>query len=141
MLAKCPVCLRKTIHPLLTVALLLSTAACSNNTNTTTGFWEEMRADVAVNNGPSRTGKQVYDYRCKSCHARNTQGAPMPGDEYEWRQRVQKGMDVLMEHTINGYQRTLMPARGGCLDCNDTELRNAVLYMLSKSGIELNNQD
>lgn len=114
---------------------MIFSIACAHETTTTTGFWQEMQEEVSVNDGPPRTGEQVYEYRCKSCHARNTQGAPMPGDEYEWRRRAAKGMSVLMEHTINGYQRTLMPARGGCLDCNEEELRNALVYMLEKSGI------
>lgn len=117
--------------------LILTAASGCNNSKTTTGFLEEMRANIAVNKGPDRSGEYIYNYRCKTCHDRNTQGAPMPGDEYEWQLRATKGFDLLMEHTINGYSRTLMPAKGGCRDCNETELRNTVIYMLQTSGIEL----
>ena len=128
--------MKKVFLSLFLYAFFLNASGCKNK-NTTTGFLEEMRADIEVNKGSPRSGKHIYDYRCKTCHDRNTQGAPMPGDEYEWQLRAAKGLDVLMEHTINGYQRTLMPAKGGCRDCNEVELRNAVIYMLKTSGIEL----
>ncbi|NOR69729.1 MAG: hypothetical protein GQ532_08580 [Methylomarinum sp.] len=128
--------MKKIIANLFVVALILTASGC-NNSKTTTGFLEEMRANIAINDGPARSGEYIYNYRCKTCHDRNTQGAPMPGDEYEWQLRAKKGFDLLMDHTINGYSRTLMPAKGGCRDCNETELRNAVIYMLQTSGIEL----
>jgi len=61
----------------------------------------------------------------------------MPGDDIEWGMRAKQGMRVLMEHVINGYNRKLMPPRGGCSNCNDAELRAAVVYMLEKSGIKV----
>ena len=107
----------------------------------TTGFWQEMQAVTPINTGKQRNGLQVYEYRCRGCHGKNTQGAPMPGDYYEWKLRYQKGIDVLMEHTIKGFNRGLMPSRGGCKDCSETELKNAVLYFLKTSGIEINAKD
>lgn len=117
-------------------SLFLLLSGCSNDTLYTTGFGQEMNEEVSINDGTPRTGIQVYENRCKTCHDRNTQGAPMPDDEYEWNKRAAKGTDVLMEHIINGYQRTLMPARGGCLNCSDEELRNALNYILKRSGVK-----
>ncbi len=130
--------MKKYIPTLLLFVCSFGLGSCSNNnTATTTGFLQEMRTEIAVNNGPARSGQEIYNYRCKTCHERNTQGAPMPGDDYEWQLRAAKGFDVLIEHTILGYQRTLMPAKGGCKDCTEIELRNAVIYMLKNSGIEV----
>ena len=86
--------------------------------------------------GPPRTGAQVYAYRCAACHAKTTQGAPMPGDDVQWGMRYrQQGLKVLLSHTIDGYNNLLMPARGGCLNCSDAELKAALLFMLNESGI------
>ena len=108
------------------------------NEEKTTGFWQEMQIKTPINTGVQRSGQQVYDYKCYECHAKNTQGAPMPGDNYEWNRRYSKGMDVLMEHTIDGFNRGVMPERGGCRNCSEKELKNAIVYMLNKSGIVIN---
>ncbi len=102
----------------------------------TTGYSQERFKEPPAYSGPPRTGEQVYQYRCKSCHAKSTQGAPLPDDEMEWGLRVRKGMDVLINHVINGYKE-LMPARGGCGNCSDEELRAGIMYMLNASGVKL----
>jgi cytochrome c5 len=99
--------------------------------STTTGFWQEFHTRSPAPGGGARSGEQVYEYRCKGCHGRNTQGAPLPGDRDEWRQRAKHGMEVLMIHTVRGYKEGLMPPRGGCRNCSDAELKAAVLYMMN----------
>jgi cytochrome c5 len=102
----------------------------------TQGYRDEMHRPPEPYKGPPRTGEQVYAYRCAACHAKTTQGAPMPGDDIQWGMRAQQGMDVLMDHTIHGYHQLLMPPRGGCGNCSKAELRAAVVYMLEASGVE-----
>ena len=104
----------------------------------TQGYRDEINRPAKPWKGPPRNGAQVYAYRCASCHERTTQGAPMPNDKVEWQMRARQGMDVLMAHTINGYNQELMPPRGGCENCSDAELRAGVLYILEKSGITPN---
>ena len=120
----------------LTGLLVLSFMTGCTSENKTTGFWQEMQNKVAVNDGRQRTGEQVYQFRCQGCHGKNTQGAPMPGDQYEWGRRTQQGMEVLMAHTVDGYKQT-MPPRGGCRDCSELELHRALTYMLNQSEIQL----
>jgi cytochrome c5 len=96
----------------------------------TQGYRDEIGRAPEPYKGPPRTGAQVYAYRCASCHAKTTQGAPMPGDDVEWGLRARQGMYVLMRHTIDGYKQLLMPPRGGCGNCTDAELKAAVVYML-----------
>jgi cytochrome c5 len=102
----------------------------------TRGYRDEIHRPPEPYKGPPRTGAQVYAYRCAGCHAKTTQGAPMPGDDIEWGLRARQGMKVLMEHTVNGYKQLLMPPRGGCGNCSDEELKAAIVYMLKESGIE-----
>lgn len=102
---------------------------------TTTGFMQEM-TEVRVHNGPDRSGKEVYEFRCKGCHARNTQGAPMPDDKFEWQMRLRKkGLRRMLKNSMDGFNNYLMPPKGGCRNCNENEVYAAVYYMLQRSGI------
>jgi cytochrome c5 len=99
----------------------------------TTGYAQERYKKPPPYTGPPRSGAQLYEGYCKTCHARSTQGAPLPDDDIQWSIRLRQGVDVLVGHTINGYKE-LMPARGGCRNCSDAEIRAAVMYMLNTSG-------
>jgi cytochrome c5 len=101
----------------------------------TRGFRDEINRPPEPYKGPTRSGAQVYAYRCAGCHDKTTQGAPMPGDDIEWGLRARQGMNVLMQHTIEGYKKELMPPRGSCGNCSDAELKAAVIYMLEVSGV------
>jgi len=76
----------------------------------------------------ARTGDQVYNGACAACHNTGAAGAPKKGDAAGWAGRVDKGMETLVSHVINGYNA--MPAKGLCMDCSDQELADAVSYML-----------
>jgi cytochrome c5 len=49
-------------------------------------------------------------------------------DAAAWAPRIAKGMDVLMDSTINGINA--MPAKGTCMSCSDDELAATVTYMV-----------
>jgi cytochrome c5 len=109
----------------------------TSQANTTTGFLQEF-TEKRVHHGKDRSGKEIYEFRCKACHAKNTQGAPMPDDNFEWGIRLkQKGIKPLLRHAMEGYNNTLMPAKGGCRDCNRAEVYASVYYMLKLSGNEV----
>ncbi|MEM9623980.1 MAG: c-type cytochrome [Pseudomonadota bacterium] len=84
---------------------------------------------AAASSGPL-SGQQVYDQFCFACHASGVGGAPLLGDTAGWGDRVDKGMDALMDSTINGINA--MPAKGTCMNCSDDELGLAVQYMLDQ---------
>ena len=113
-----------------------TTPAWCQDITGTQGFRDEQHKPAPIYHGPARTGAQVYAYRCGSCHERTTQGAPFPEDRLEWEQRLQQGMDVLVQHVQDGYKE-LMPPRGGCLNCSDNELKGAIIYILERSGIQV----
>lgn len=116
--------------------MLLSNSHAADSPGTI-GYAQERYKQASPYNGPVRSGKQVYEYACKTCHDRTTQGAPLPDDDIEWGMRARKGMAVLMEHVKEGY-KGLMPEKGGCGNCSDDELRAGIMYMLETSGIDLN---
>ena len=83
-----------------------------------------------------RTGPQVYNEACNVCHGNGVGGAPIVGDVPEWTARIAKGMDVLNDHAINGFDGdavTPMLAKGGRADLTDQEVIDAVAYMVAES--------
>lgn len=100
----------------------------------TIGYAQERFKPAPVYNGPTRSGREVYEYSCATCHDRTTQGAPLPDDDIEWGMRARKGIDVLMKHVKEGY-KDLMPEMGGCRNCTDEELLASILYIMETSGI------
>ena len=85
---------------------------------------------VAVASGP-RSGQQVYDTACTTCHAAGLAGAPKLGAPGDWTARLDKGVDTLYANAINGIGG--MPAKGLCMDCSDDEIKASVDYMLENS--------
>ncbi len=76
-------------------------------------------------------GKEIYNQACAVCHQNGRLGAPITGNQAQWSPLIKKNMDVLIEHTINGYNN--MPAKGACSKCSDTDLIAAVIYMVNQS--------
>jgi cytochrome c5 len=76
----------------------------------------------------ARTGKQVYESVCIACHGTGAAGAPKFGDKVWVELEKKEGLKELVKDAIKGERA--MPAKGGCTDCSDTEIRAAVQYML-----------
>ncbi|MDF0750011.1 cytochrome c5 family protein [Marinobacter sp. 71-i] len=83
-----------------------------------------------ASSGP-RSGSEVYDAACMACHSTGAAGAPKKGDAAAWSPRIDKGLETLVSHAINGFNA--MPAKGGCSNCSDEEIKNAVQHMVEAS--------
>lgn len=81
---------------------------------------------------PERSGKEVVAARCSTCHESGAGGAPRIGDKAAWIPRLKSGFDNLVHAAIRGHGG--MPARGGLAELTDTEIRNAVAYMIGDPG-------
>lgn len=84
---------------------------------------------AASSDGP-RSGEDVYAAACQACHASGVAGAPVAGDADAWSSRVDKGMETLIDHAINGFNA--MPPKGGCGSCSDEEIQAAVEYLVEQ---------
>jgi cytochrome c5 len=72
-------------------------------------------------------GKSVFNHTCLTCHGNSVLDAPRVGDMHVWQPRLAQGLDILIQHTLNGHGR--MPAKGGDGSLTDYEVSSAVAYV------------
>ena len=79
-----------------------------------------------------RSGEEVFNAVCTSCHTSGALGAPKLNSKGDWGGRLGQGFDKLVDHAINGIRQ--MPARGGDPDISDIEIARTVAYMANSAG-------
>ena len=77
------------------------------------------------------SGETLVQTHCTNCHDTGKDGAPQLIDFNDWKPRLEKGIDGLLHSAIAGHKA--MPARAGLAQLSDTDLRNAVIYMVVQS--------
>jgi cytochrome c5 len=84
-----------------------------------------------------KTGKEVYETMCVTCHALGAVGAPKFGNNSDWTPRITQGFANLLHSLLNG--KGAMPARAGSSpdDYSNYELSRAIVYMVNSSGGKL----
>ncbi len=88
-------------------------------------------APAAPASAEPRSGEEVYNSKCFTCHGTGAAGAPKMGVAADWTARIEQGMDTLYSNAINGIRA--MPPKGLCMDCSDDEIKAAVDYILEGS--------
>lgn len=83
----------------------------------------------------ARTGEQVFNAVCTSCHTAGVLNAPKIDDKAAWEPRAAKGLQGLLASATNGLNQ--MPAKGGDPSLTEQELTDAILYMTGKAGLDL----
>lgn len=81
-----------------------------------------------------KTGAQVYEAVCASCHTSGLLNAPKLADTAGWSDRLKQGFDTLVSHAVKGIRQ--MPAKGGAADLDDIEVARAVAYMGKSVGAD-----
>ena len=82
--------------------------------------------------GSERSGKEVVDQVCASCHRTGAQGAPQIGDNNAWAARSSQGLSSLTQSALKGIRQ--MPPHGGNPGLTDTEIARGIAYMVNQSG-------
>src|ERR1700740_166916 len=88
--------------------------------------------DAAAAAAGRRTGEQVYQAVCASCHQSGVAGAPKLGDKAAWAPRIKEGLNELVADATKGIRA--MPPRGGDPSLTNEELARAVVYIANQSG-------
>jgi cytochrome c5 len=87
--------------------------------------------DVPTPAAVVRSGETVYNAACMACHTSGVAGAPKLGDKAAWIPRIDQGAATLVQHALQGFKG--MPAKGGCSNCSEAEIKAAVEYLTAKS--------
>jgi cytochrome c5 len=85
----------------------------------------------AASAGAPRTGEQVFQAQCTSCHTAGLLGAPKFGDAAAWGPRIKTGFDSLWHSALKG--KNAMPPQGGG-EFTDLEVARGVVYMANHGG-------
>lgn len=64
---------------------------------------------------------------CALCHVTGNAGAPRVGNSEEWAPRLAQGMDVLLQHTLEGFND--MPPLGYCMACERDDFAALIEFM------------
>ena len=107
-----------------TVAAASDTAASGSSDQTAAASGS---VDIAA-------GEQIYQTACFACHLTGVAQAPKLDDPAAWEPRLAQGMAGLLQAVTNG--KGAMPPKGGFAHLTETELRNAIAFMLDKAGVE-----
>lgn len=75
-------------------------------------------------------GEQIVSSVCASCHAAGLMQSPKLGSADDWAPRIEKGIETLYDHAINGFN--MMPAKGGRADLSDEDVKAAVDHMVAE---------
>ncbi|MCC7006462.1 MAG: cytochrome c5 family protein [Ottowia sp.] len=133
------------VIPIAIIILLVTYVGNGNQTgvggdDSAQAIYERIRPVVTLElkdpNGPRiyKTGEQIYQQICVTCHAAGIAGAPKFGDASAWRSHIARGHDQLMQSILKG--KGAMPARAGTSpdDISDYELARALVHMVNGSG-------
>lgn len=85
--------------------------------------------DVAL-----KTGQQVYEATCTTCHAAGVAGAPIFGNKDAWAPFIKAGYEDMLNVALHG--RGAMPAKGGNTTLKDIEVERAMVYMANAAGAD-----
>lgn len=75
-------------------------------------------------------GKEIYQENCSICHDDGKFAAPKLGDQKAWAPLISPGLDVLVKNTMSTKHH---PENAGCKLCTQSEIVDAVKYMVEKS--------
>jgi cytochrome c5 len=79
------------------------------------------------------SAEQLVQTHCVGCHGTGKDGAPHLDNFNDWKPRLQGGLDQLVRSAISGHNA--MPSRSGMAQLSDTDLRNAVTFMVVQSAL------
>ncbi|MGM0701927.1 MAG: c-type cytochrome [Pseudomonadota bacterium] len=92
---------------------------------------DEAEAASEEGDSPSHAGldgEAIYNQVCMACHETGAANAPVRGNDDQWADRMEKGIETLYDHSINGFNA--MPAKGGNASLSDDEVKAATDYLV-----------
>lgn len=124
--------MKRSIKRICVVGLVALLGACGEPSATTGVAMPAAALAVAPAAAPEQGGLPEANLAqwarsCALCHVRGEGGAPRLGDRQAWQPRLAQGQDLLLSHTIEGFNN--MPPLGYCMDCNREDFRRLIRFM------------
>jgi len=109
------------------VPIAISISACSAIDSQSMGSGEQFRPPVLNTATIDEEVLGKWSRSCALCHITGEAGAPVVGDTAEWRRRLQKGEDAILNNVLHGVNS--MPPLGYCMACEISDFRAMIVYM------------
>jgi len=109
----------------LSVVLLPGLAACKEEAAQASPLSDAQRAESL--RPASAELRARYERSCAACHTSIDAKAPLTGAVAQWQPRLDKGMDTLVKHAMEGFNA--MPPKGLCADCSADDMRALIGFM------------
>ena len=106
------------------LALLTVLTACGESAGPQAGITEAASRQLAPQDSQLA---EIYNRSCRSCHTVTATGSPLTGDAAAWSERMNKGMNTLVDNVINGFGG--MPPFGLCMDCDVEQFEALIEFM------------
>jgi cytochrome c5 len=84
-------------------------------------------SDAQPASQPDSAVMRKWSRSCALCHVDGNGGAPRIGHPDEWQPRLVQGRDLLLDHTLNGFNK--MPPLGYCMSCEAADFRALIDFM------------
>lgn len=79
------------------------------------------------------------DAVCIACHGTGLHGSPRIGDQKAWGKLASRGLTGLTQSALKGILQ--MPPHGANMTLTDTEMRDAIIYMINKDRVPDNTEN
>lgn len=106
---------------------LLCVTGCDNNEAVDHATSDGSATAESGASQPDEATLAQWARSCALCHVNGEGGAPRVGHAAEWQDRIKQGADVLLAHTVEGFNN--MPPLGYCMDCEEADLRALIDFM------------
>jgi len=90
---------------------------------------------------PAASGVETYKAKCALCHDAGATGAPRIDRPADWTKRAEKGYAGLLRSAMQGVPGTAMLPKAGFPELSESEVSEALRYMVLGLGLQLGELD
>ena len=94
-------------------------------------------SDMADINDRLNRGKKYFFQHCSVCHIHSIQGDPHFKNKKYWLKVYNQDLSTTLSNIKKGYkgESGVMPINGGCYQCTDEQLLDALMYLFKKTEV------
>ena len=116
--------MKKRWHVMTLIVFVVMGVGCENGEHEAT-VKAPVKAPAISAPGPELM--RLWMNSCALCHVTGVGGAPIVGKFDDWADRLEQGDELLLQHTIEGYNN--MPPLGYCMACEKDDFAALIEFM------------